>query len=495
MRFDACVGKCAVITAILLASCDGALTQATLPGSGLTQQQMPPACVQVPTSGCVRQLTPPKHKGPALSKCPFSCECETEKLACSAAIAREEADAEGDLGWYYLQHDHPLAAYIICQEALKLSSSSQAARLCYDEVIKKLREERKAKLSARLAIVDARLSRLEDTEAFTEIERIQTDLAPPASPLGEFDNQMNADIATRLSRATLLRWLSLLPAFLWTMLKLLVIVLLVLLGWFLIVLSGRSYDRHKKYKTRKLESAEVEWTVWSIRDDEKQGAAGPVMDALNPANNPLLNKDFKPPSLLLVPPNATVDDTESRVWRDFLDPPRDPIDMEKLPTIEEFQKHRFNLVEAFDELDVEVGSLKAKGLMSLFRTFRKWLDKGLPAAQGNVYSLTLGESETRYACVRITCNWTTQLKALKPSSPVIVATDQDDSDWKSAGIADETLSVFASSIDDPSIDAIALSAQRASFKLFHRLIRKSSPTYATAVANFHQGVELIDRYI
>jgi hypothetical protein len=156
-------------------------------------------------------------------------------------------------------------------------------------------------------------------------------------------------------------------------------------------------------------------------------------------------------------------------------------------------------IEAFDELDVKVGSVEAKGIVSLFRTLRKWLDRGLPAAQGTVYTLPQGADGQSYACVRITCNWTTELQALSsPRDSSSTGEDRQDGEELSAdedSPGDETLSVFASSAHDPSIDAIALSAQRAAFKLFHRLATKSSPTYATAVANFHQGVALIDEYI
>jgi hypothetical protein len=161
--------------------------------------------------------------------------------------------------------------------------------------------------------------------------------------------------------------------------------------------------------------------------------------------------------------------------------------MEVLP-LKEFQKHRFIQVEAFDELDVKVAGVEAKGLIGLFRTLRKLLDRGLPAAQGIVYRLrTGGAAPQSYACVRITCNWTADVKALTRNRKRHHRSDDEDDRQ------DETVSVFASTADDLSIDAIALSAQRAAFKLFHRLALRSSSAYATAVANFHQGVELIDQ--
>jgi hypothetical protein len=414
-------------------------------------------------------------------------------------MAGEQAARDSDLGRYYLDHGQYEAALTVCQGALKLNGTLQPARACVEQTILKLQEMRREKLSARLAVVDARLLRGEVDEAFAEIARIQDYLAPAMSPLGDFDKQMNADVAARLNRAKWLKWLpwifTSLPVLFWTILKICGVVVAGWLVWLLLVFVRELYLRHQKYRTRKLESEGVDWTVWSIRDAQNQGAAGPVMDALNPQNNPLLNKPLKPSSLLLVPSlaathHAAVDDTkESPIWRDFLDPPRDAIDMEILP-LREFEKHRFIQIEAFDELDVKVAGVEAKGLIGLLRTLRKWIDRGLPAAQGMVYTLSSKGAEGQsYACVRITCNWTTAQKALSSPAPRNDPSEHEDSP------EDETLSVFASSVENPSIDAVALSAQRAAFKLFHRLVTKSSPTYATAVANFHQGVELIDEYI
>lgn len=437
-------------------------------------------------------------------RCDYSCDCERQKSACSLALAQEQASREADLGEFYLDQGQYEAAWVTCQGALKLAGNWEPARDCESEAIRGLKEERTKKLSARLDIVDARLWRAEADEAFVEIARIRTDLAPAGSPLGDFDKDMNDEIGKRLSRAKWLQWLSRgVPLVLWTFLTILGVALALLLGLYLLHLALNLFLRHKRYRTIRLVSDTVDWTVWSIQDSQDQGGAGPVMDALNPSNNPLLREQLKPSSLLLVPLLAAgegsqiEDDEEHPVWRDFLDEPRLAIDMEALPTLKELRRHRFNQMEAFDELDVKLGGLEAKGIVGLFRAIRKWLDRGLPAAQGTVYPLSHGPDGQSYACVRITCNWTNELQALsrqaKESVPENEAAGVLEQDENSS--ADETISVYASTANDPSIDAVALSAQRAGFKLFHRLIKKSSPSYATAVANFHQGVKLIDEYI
>jgi hypothetical protein len=461
-----------------------------------------------PSSPCFCDQKKPGHTGhsPATPKptCD-SCDCEKQKAACSLALVADQAIRSADLGRYYLESGQYGAAFAACQGALKLASALQPARDCELEAIRNLQRERKGKLQAILSVVDARLSRGEVDEAFSEIALIRSDLAPPQSPLGEFDEQMNADVAVRLSRAKWTKWFTwisaALPILFWTILKILAVIAIAILAWRFLLSATSLYFRHKRYRTRRLDSEVVDWVVWSIRDAQDCGCAGPVMDALNPNNNPLLNKALKPSSLLLVPKLAAVNETnagdngESLAWRDFLDPPREAIDMEILP-LESFQKHRFIQIEAFDELDIKVGAVEAKGIVGLLRTLRKWLDRGLPAAQGTVYSMPAEGIDGRsYACVRITCNWTTELQALSSQEPPSPDRDGEGESEGESKPGDETLSVFASSVHDPSIDAVALSAQRAAFKLFHRLVTNSSPTYSTAVANFHQGIALIDEYI
>ena len=136
--------------------------------------------------------------------CDYSCECERQKSVCSLAVAQEQAAHEADLGKFYFDQGQYETALVTCQGALKLASNWQPARDCEGKVIKKLQEERRRKLSARLDTVDARLWRAEADEAFAEIGRIRADLTPPGSSLGDFDEGMNAEIAKRLNKA---KWL------------------------------------------------------------------------------------------------------------------------------------------------------------------------------------------------------------------------------------------------------------------------------------------------
>jgi hypothetical protein len=449
---------------------------------------------------------PHGHSQPVHKPAPDNpCDAERQKAECAFKIAQEQAKREAELGRYYVAQGQFDAAFNVCEAALQHDGSLPAARECHEWAIHGLQRERQEKFYERLKLVDARIRHAEPDEALLELERTQAELAPDHSPLGGFDKDMNQSVVDRFDWATrakrLIRSLAALPSLLWNLVKIFGVIAAGILLIRLIILAWRFYKRHKKYSIRGPDSETVEWTVWSILDVDDRGGSGPVMDALNPASNPLLKEPLRPSSLLLVPPLPAIngtnggDDHEPAAWRDFLDEPRAAIDMEKLPSLSDFQKHRFNQVEAFDEFDIKVGSVEAKGIVGLLRTLRKWLDSGLPAAQGTVYTLKgEGPDKQTYACVRITCNWTVEKQV--SSEPSTAPTDADRKNGhEHSNVADETLSVYASSAHDASIDAVALSAQRAAFKLFHRLLKRSTPTYATAVANFHQGVRLIDEYI
>jgi hypothetical protein len=504
MRFLRQILTCAVGVGLTAGLPPATVSQTEREGQNPAIQAQPPA--PVVSCRCVQKPPPQPGHRPIVHKplCDYSCDCAPEKTACSLALAQQQAERDAALGKFYFDNNQFEAALGICQEGLKLAGYLESLSGCEEKAIEKLRDERKKELSARLQLVDARLWRGEADEAFAEVSRVRSELAPPQSPLGNFDEAMNAEVSRRLNLAKRMKWaIRGIPIIFWTSLRALAVVLALVVGLYLLRLVVELILRHQRYRTARLGAETIDWTVWSIRDSQDQGGAGPVMDALNPSNNPLLREQLKPSSLLLVPPLAVVDgmemeDEECPVWKDFLDEPRQAIDMEELPSLEELRRHRFNQMEAFDELDVKFGSIEAKGIVGLFRAIGKWLDRGLPAAQGTVYTLAEGSGAQSYACVRITCNWTTELQALsrqggEPSPGVHTRGEVQEQDEN--GPADETISVYASTANDPSIDAVALSAQRAGFKLFHRLVRKSSPSYATAVANFHQGVKLIDEYI
>ena len=151
----------------------------------------------VPCSCSTKTPVPGRLAAAHRPTCDYSCDCERQK-SCSLALAQERARREADLGEFYFNRGQYEAAWATCEGALKFAGNWQPARDCEGKAIEKLKEERKRKLSARLDVVDARLWRAEADEAFAEISRIRTDLAPPGSPLGDFDKDMDAEIGKRL---------------------------------------------------------------------------------------------------------------------------------------------------------------------------------------------------------------------------------------------------------------------------------------------------------
>lgn len=356
--------------------------------------------------------------------------------------------------------------------------TAAGAKTCLEAALRNSALERSPRLSSELDQID-QMSPYDPDRALLMIATIREKLFPIASGV-EIDKrnlqrlQQSIDRANskqsawphRMKRVSsaLRKTPGLLLHFLEILLLFLALAAIMLAVWHL---SKKRIDAGFAFR-----DGDIKWTVWSISDPEGRGAAGAVMDALDWESNPLLS-DYIPSSLLLYSPD---DDRTNglgtpKAWKDLLDEPRTPIDMEVIKK-SEFRRHKFVQTEAFEEMDLKIGSIEAKGLLGGFRNLHRMIMRGLPASQGVVYSSTEGAAKKTHACVRITCNW--------PDSP--------------AGIPD-TVSVYASTEDDPRVDAIGLSAQRAAFKLFYRLAQSELPEYSSAVANFHQGVRLIERSI
>src|ERR1700691_1797252 len=451
----------------------------------------PPPTVAQP---CPCKPTRPHPKAPG-APCPFSCDCYKSTKACEADVQAREAAQEVALGWQLLKDKHYRLAYSHCEIALKLDPGWKDAELCMHFALVNLQWDRNKKLYAMLAPVDALLWRGDLEKANEAMRAVYAEASSNADPaLGRVPDQVVDDIAAR-SRG--IRNLGVVsgPA-----LDLVGLIVLLLLLWWLrkrLLRLWDAYRRNEELRSRPLESTKrVDWKVWSITDAANRGYGGPLMDALDVDNNPLLCQR-KPSSLLLVPsfhPEFHPDGEESepfKLWRDFLDTPRELIGMEKLPTLAELRRHRFVQQQAFEDLDLKVGAFDAKGVVGLMRIIQRFRNRRLPGVQATIYRLSPDDTKgAALACVRITCYWT------RPNS----AQNGDEGTGSEAEEPqrneDKTVSVFASRQDNPAIDATALSAQRAAFKLFYRLVREGdSPHYATAVACFHQGLSLINQYL
>jgi hypothetical protein len=237
-----------------------------------------------------------------------------------------------------------------------------------------------------------------------------------------------------------------------------------------LLLATRYFQRVLKHLSSRL--GNTTWTVESIQDEQKQGAAGAIMDALCMESNPLLRHPFEPPALLLIPPDFGPSDG---IWWSFFGVPRSRFGIEDFPH-EAMRRHVFVLNGSFEEVNLKVAGQEVSGLVPLFRNVRRWIRHGFPSVEGAILKTTrTGDGAT----------WAVRLTAIANRT------------WVEAiGSPDLTVSVHSSSTEQEYVDAIGLAAQRSAFKLFYRLAKPSAHVdMVTAAAAFHQGVILLRRYL
>jgi hypothetical protein len=283
----------------------------------------------------------------------------------------------------------------------------------------------------------------------------------------------------------------------WTETKLPVLLTKVTVGviaLFYVVFVLRTFRAFKNVLRRLSWTGKITWNVQAIKDEEKQGAAGAVMDALNMGSNSLLRERFRPPALLLTPPGFSGTEADG-IWWDFFGDARSEFSVERIP-YDGMRQHVFELDESFEEVTIKVAGQEISGFVSLGRNIRRWLMRGMPAVQGAIVKVTVGSAEPAWA-VRLTAtsrySWFGELKSQLARTLGSPTNEQKIAQAKSGSL---TISVHSSTQEQEFVDAIGLAAQRSAFKLFYRLANPAAdPDEVTAAAAFHQGVVLLRRYL
>jgi hypothetical protein len=229
-------------------------------------------------------------------------------------------------------------------------------------------------------------------------------------------------------------------------------------------------------------TGQVKWFVQYIKDEENQSAAGAVMDALTVDGNALIRDPFRPPALLLEPPNFGIIEGNG-IWWEFFGTVRPLFDIEELPR-DDMKKHRFVMDEALDEINIKIAGKEVSGLVALSRNISRWFNKGYPTVIGAILKMTASSSNV---------SWAVRLTATSRSSWLhrFIVQARRENELKNI-----TISVHSTSQEQEFVDAIGLAAQRSAFKLFYRISRPNTdPDFVTASAAFHQALVLLRRYI
>jgi len=390
-----------------------------------------------------------------------------------------------------------------CATALVLAGSLKDSQLCYIKAENNLLREREYLIVERLKLVDSLIAQQAWTAADRELTSLSAFESLESKRLGPLTVEGIGLIdaaRARLASAQQQQWPALLPSVLrdWlpavlrAALRTIAYLLLFLILWGILTLLR---ERWRGYRWRNIDGP-IEWSVSSIADETKQLAAGAVMDALNVYHNPLF-QPLSTSSFLAMPPALAEDEgyiagPSFVIWRNFLLRPVEDMvrpylsDLIEFIDIEKFTRHSFRQVDAFDDINLKLGTVEAS-LGAIFRNLRRWWTKGWPTVTGSVVIEQVGGSS--FASVRILCNY-----GLKGADYQNEPLAPQNADVEPGALLrnERTLAVFASTRVDEFTDAVALASQRAAFRLLYRLAKRpAEPNLAISASSYRQGVRLL----
>ena len=287
---------------------------------------------------------------------------------------------------------------------------------------------------------------------------------------------------------------------LWTLLKL---ILVALVAWIVLSFVLALYFPAIPQPNR--------WIVWSVRDKTESGAEGAVIAALNNSINPLVAPYIQTDPLkaaeagrrrqfLLAPPfveeAVSLRSIATTVWPDFLGSGNPIAFIEKIPFDAETCP-QFVLDQVYEDIDIKVGSYEVKGVMALFRIYKRLYFRQIPQVVGYVAKVPNSGSESGKANEggKSGDTWEVRLNANLPTPLKVMETDFVSSVWADGDNSDQG-------------DKLGLVSQRAAFKLTaaisdaglfneneSQLARGSKRSYDInqihALAYYRQGIDML----
>ena len=207
------------------------------------------------------------------------------------------------------------------------------------------------------------------------------------------------------------------------------------------------------------------WTFAGVRGEDTLGARDPILDAIRRVPHEVRHPVWTPARLLLYP-------GESRweVWEDFgvTDNDRPKPVHEELFRVDQWDQGGDKaLADAFQNLQFNFGAVGIGTVMKFWSGLVEWWRAGQPSMCATCQEIDPGEGG-KLVVIRL----------------------------NATGGANGTLSVIASTPKGTNIDPVALSAERAAYKLLFRM-KKAQDTAAQidGHAAFRQGVAAVSRCV
>jgi len=203
----------------------------------------------------------------------------------------------------------------------------------------------------------------------------------------------------------------------------------------------------------------VPWTFSAVAGDDSLGAQDPVLDAIRRVPSEVRKPIWTPTRLLLYPGAL-----HWEVWEDFGVTTKCAQLHEKVfdPSLTAGDGDKA-LAEAFQSLQFTAGPIGIGNIAKFWTGLVDWWHTGQPSFSGWAHQNTISDGKAEIV-IRLTCS----------------------------GGAYGTVSALASTLGEPGIDAVSLSAERAAYKLLHRIAEHDETAeQIDAHAAFRQGATTI----
>ena len=207
------------------------------------------------------------------------------------------------------------------------------------------------------------------------------------------------------------------------------------------------------------------WTFAGVRGDDTLGARDPILDAIRRVPHEVRHPVWTPARLLLYPGEARWE-----VWEDFgvTDNDRPKPVHEELFRVDQWDQGGDKaLADAFQNLQFNFGAVGLGAVMKFWSGLIEWWRAGQPSMCATCQEIDPGEGG-KLVVIRL----------------------------NASGSSNGTVSVIASTPKGANIDPVALSAERAAYKLLFRM-KKAQDTAAQidGHAAFRQGVAAVSRCV